>query len=1080
MIVRKLTSALIGAGMLIPGIAGALGLGGIELNSGLNQPLDADIRLSRVGDLIEDEIRIKLAGYDDFEKAGVERVFFLTGFKFDVQIMPDGSGVIHLTSKKPVKEPFLNFIIEMQWPQGRLLREYTVLLDPPVFNQQAQLLLIHPPTTTNEVPVQQEIVQASEVAEIEDDIAEEVFAKVPADDIDISSDLDDEKLDYEDIAGEEIADEDELLSSVDEGEKKTDSFELSEEDESSLEDSDYLEEEESTLSEDAESTLSEESTSEESTFSDESESLEETESIIASPSPLPSVSMVSPEPLPGTYGKIVRNENLWQISNKVKPAGLTAQQTMMAIKKLNSQAFIHDNINYLREGHILRLPTFEEISEIDAQVAVRMVAEQNRQWVAAKNAEKTDSLDSMPLEDGAYAEFQPEVDKNESDARLKLLAANTYSATESGSLGARDGDEGGANVARIQDKLLQTEENLDRSELENQELTSRLNEVEAQVETSNEIIELKDSQIAALQAKLRELEEQADVPESELSVIEEPDLNTDQDLENEVEVSSTKSFEEELLQEERLQEEEVQSTDNIQAPEQVDSSLVNPTPVIEPVSEDIINESSQQAKDTELGMVEKVIENAKLIASNPMYLLAGGGALVLLLVGGFILMRKSSEDEDEYDDEDYDEGIDFAMSNESDSESESESDELNDDDDSYLKSGESDSSETSSPEEEEATMKEFHGTAEEAIGEADIYIAYGRHAHAIAILSQVLEKEPGRLDLMKKLLEVYGEMGDEIAYAKLEAEINSAESGSGATSTPPMSFDADPEPEPSTSFSRDSMEKTTLVDESDDSMNFDIEDESELDDMQANLEAVESDLDASLDMDTTDESTLESVSQENEESDFFLEETDSLTLEDDTPEEEIEAELDNMILEDDSGDELETLEFSLDEVESVAELDVDLDLDEGLDEGPEEESESEGLEFSLDVAENDDEHEIDLEFEESSETETFEVDISEEVQELEEPLDSFELAEDVSDEATDPNTKIKVEMSTEGGLSDADDDDDFDFLNDVDEAATKLDLARAYIDMGDKDGARDILEEVITDGDENQKKDANELLQRIA
>ena len=75
MIVRKLTSALIGAGLLIPGVASALGLGGIELNSSLNQPLDAEIKLSKVGDLIEDEIRIKLAGYDEFEKASVERVF---------------------------------------------------------------------------------------------------------------------------------------------------------------------------------------------------------------------------------------------------------------------------------------------------------------------------------------------------------------------------------------------------------------------------------------------------------------------------------------------------------------------------------------------------------------------------------------------------------------------------------------------------------------------------------------------------------------------------------------------------------------------------------------------------------------------------------------------------------------------------------------------------------------------------------------------------------------------------------------------------------------------------------------------
>ena len=1079
MIVRKLTSALIGAGMLIPGIAGALGLGGIELNSGLNQPLDADIQLSRVGDLIEDEIRIKLAGYDEFEKAGVERVFFLTGFKFDVQIKPDGSGVIHLSSKKPVKEPFLNFIIEMQWPQGRLLREYTVLLDPPVFNQQAQLLLIHPPTT-NEVAVQQSATESSSVIaneaieDTDENIADEVFAKAPAEDIDIN-------VAVENQDSEELVDdaEEELMSSVAEGEKKTESFELSE-DEANNEESDSLADAEIALEEE---TLQEETRQEESL---QEESLqEETESVAIVP-PAP-VSNESPSPLPENYGRVARNENLWQIANKVKPKGLTPQQTMLAIKKMNSQAFMNDNINDLKAGYILRLPTYEEIAEIDAQMAVRMVAEQNSQWLVAKNAGKSDSLEAMPLETEAYAEVQPDVDESNGDARLKLLAANTYSAAESGSLGAADGDDGGTNVARIQEKLLQTEEDLDRSELESQELSSRLSDVEAQVKTSNDIIELKDNQIATLQAKLSELEGNAVVPESELSAIDEDVL--------EIDTLSTDAFQEEL-----------QSIDENNASEKLDSTAVDPTPVKEPVSDTpAVTEAASQEKTTELGMVDKVIENAKQMASNPMYLMGGGAALILLLAGGFIVMRKSREDdefdEDELEDELEDDGLNddvgFSLSSETASDLEPEVEELNnlDDEDIYMKPEGSDSSETSTSKQEEE-LEEFHGTAEEAIGEADIYIAYGRHAHAIEILNQVLAKEPGRLDLMKKLLEVYGEMGDETAYAKLEAEINSAEEDSDQTSAAPMSFDADP---------GDAVEETAIAE---DSMSFDLEEESELDEMQANLDAVENDLESTMEMDSS-----VSVSQDdNEESEFLMEEDDSLTLDDDdsltlddddsltledddsltldedsvsqnddsTSVGELENELEGLELEDDSGDELEeVMEFSLDDVESVADLDVDLDLDE--DEKPE----SEGLEFSLDNAENDDEHDVELKLEGNSEAEDL-LDNTEEVveetpvAETEELQGGLELVEDVSDEGTDLNTEIEVDISSEESLSAADDDDDFDFLNDVDEAATKLDLARAYIDMGDKDGARDILEEVITDGDENQKKDANELLQRIA
>jgi pilus assembly protein FimV len=63
---------------------------------------------------------------------------------------------------------------------------------------------------------------------------------------------------------------------------------------------------------------------------------------------------------------------------------------------------------------------------------------------------------------------------------------------------------------------------------------------------------------------------------------------------------------------------------------------------------------------------------------------------------------------------------------------------------------------------------------------------------------------------------------------------------------------------------------------------------------------------------------------------------------------------------------------------------------------------------------------------------------------------------------------------------DLDGDDDFDFLSGTDESATKLDLARAYIDMGDTEGARDILDEVVADGSETQQQEARDLIARLA
>ena len=66
--------------------------------------------------------------------------------------------------------------------------------------------------------------------------------------------------------------------------------------------------------------------------------------------------------------------------------------------------------------------------------------------------------------------------------------------------------------------------------------------------------------------------------------------------------------------------------------------------------------------------------------------------------------------------------------------------------------------------------------------------------------------------------------------------------------------------------------------------------------------------------------------------------------------------------------------------------------------------------------------------------------------------------------------------------TDADaDDEDFDLsnLDDVDEISTKLDLARAYLDMGDHEGTRGILDEVIAEGNDEQKEEAKELIAKL-
>ena len=120
-----------------PLISLALGLGEIEVESYLNQPLKAEIPVvsARPGEV--DDLLVSLASRDAFRKAGLERPAVLSLLRFKVEKNEDGTGArILVSTKKPVKEPFLNFLVEADWAKGRLLREYTVLLDPPIFAQQ--------------------------------------------------------------------------------------------------------------------------------------------------------------------------------------------------------------------------------------------------------------------------------------------------------------------------------------------------------------------------------------------------------------------------------------------------------------------------------------------------------------------------------------------------------------------------------------------------------------------------------------------------------------------------------------------------------------------------------------------------------------------------------------------------------------------------------------------------------------------------------------------------------------------------------------------------------------------------------
>ncbi len=113
-----------------PWVVQAASLGKITVLSALGQPLRAELEVNATREEMVG-MAAKLAPADAFRQAGIDYVSVLSDLRFEVEKRSDGKPVINISSAKPVNEPFLDFLVELNWSSGRLIREYTFLLDPP-------------------------------------------------------------------------------------------------------------------------------------------------------------------------------------------------------------------------------------------------------------------------------------------------------------------------------------------------------------------------------------------------------------------------------------------------------------------------------------------------------------------------------------------------------------------------------------------------------------------------------------------------------------------------------------------------------------------------------------------------------------------------------------------------------------------------------------------------------------------------------------------------------------------------------------------------------------------------------------
>ncbi|MEN5046678.1 FimV/HubP family polar landmark protein [Pseudomonas koreensis] len=877
--VRKLVLAIAAASALSSGMAHALGLGELTLKSTLNQPLVAEIELLDVKDLTAAEVVPSLASPEDFAKAGVDRQAFLNDLTFTPVLNASGKSVLRVTSSKPLSEPMVKFLVQVMWPNGRLLRDYSVLLDPSKFSPQ-------------------------------------------------------------------------------------------------------------------------------------------TADAAAQPAPAQTVAAPTTGATHPSQYTTTPRDTLWEIAAKARTGG-SVQQTMLAIQALNPDAFIDGNINRLKTGQVLRLPDSVESTALPQSKAIAEVAAQNEAWRQGRRYVAKPGTGQQQLDATKRGRSNVGAGQNAKD-NLSLVSAENAKGRGKGPAG---------DAKALSNKLAVTQESLDTTRRDNEELKSRMADLQSQLDKLQRLIELKNNQLAKMQA-----EGPGAAPAATAAV---PAI-----------------------------------TAELAATPPATPAEAAPTP------ESAIAPPVDTPAETPVVAPKPVVDEDKTfneLLTNPILLgLIGGGAVVLLLLLLLLARRRKAQQEAEKhlrmaralaEEQEFSAEQDLPESSFEGLETPAASVKLN----------------TPAPAPAPAAVVAPVVMAEpiaaplvapsaersdDVLDKAQSHINAGRLNQAAALLEEGVSLEPQRSDLRLKLMEVYGQQGDRDAFVGQERQLvangdNFAKVEELKKRFPAMAVVAVAGLAAAAAAAELDAQyvKELLLDEPE-------------------VPAPEpapaaDDLDSAFDLSLDDLDNITPVEP-------------APVVEPDAP-----VELDEFPADDDLSFE-SVLQQQTEIKENLDDLsDFDLDLDLGAEPAPAPAADLADDDFLLDLDEGvkdlspaepvvanevpQDDLELPADF-----------DLS-----LADEMDSNPAAEpdafaaelnDVNAELDRLSQSIAEPTFTEADAAMGDDlgEDDFDFLAGTDEAATKLDLAQAYIDMGDSDGARDILNEVLTEGDEKQRGEAKEMLSHLA
>ncbi|SFS03099.1 pilus assembly protein FimV [Dyella sp. OK004] len=224
------------------------------------------------------------------------------------------------------------------------------------------------------------------------------------------------------------------------------------------------------------------------------------------PKPVRQAAPAATQAGPGQFGPVERGQTLSGIAKQTAPAGVDINQMLVALKQANPDAFYRDNINALKSGAVLRVPSREDAQAMAAAAAVAEVRRQNSDWRSGAARTPTSVADAGTR---ASASTAPSSAKSDNGDRLALVPSKDGQGSEAG---AGKGDKGGKGMAGLHQDLLRSQEALASLEQQGDELKSRLKDLE-DINTKNaKLLSLKDNEIAELQGKLSEARKSAGKP----------------------------------------------------------------------------------------------------------------------------------------------------------------------------------------------------------------------------------------------------------------------------------------------------------------------------------------------------------------------------------------------------------------------------------------------------------------------------------------------------------------------------------------------------------------------------------------